>query len=87
MLHEESKSFQSNPDVRNFSALDSNPAAQTHMVTCIVRLILPCRTLAQRNGWPGFVQTFIVVDTFAQRLNSDVWCYKIVARNEQAKKK
>ena len=85
VLREASKSFQSNPDVRTFSALHSNPAAQTGMITGVVQLILPCHTFAQRNGKPGFVQMFIVVDTLAQKLNSDVWRFKIVVWNEQAK--
>ena len=55
------------------------------MITGVVRLILPRHMLTQRNGRPGFVQTFIVVDSFAQRLNSDVWRFKIVVWNEQAK--
>ena len=31
------------------------------------------------------VQSFIVVDPLAKRLNSDVWRYKIVAWDDQAK--
>ena len=68
MLREASKSFmvsQSNPDVRTFSALHSNPVAQTGTITGAVWLILPYHIFAQRNGRPGFVQTFIVVDTLA----------------------
>ena len=44
MFHESSKSFmgsQSNPDVNFFSALHSNPATQTGMITGVVQLILP----------------------------------------------
>ena len=88
ILHEASKSYmksQSNPDIRTFSALHANPAVQTGTITGAVRLILPRHTFTQRNGRPGFVQTFIVVDSFAQRLNSDVWRFKIVVWNEQAK--
>ena len=83
------KSFtgsQSNPGVRTFSVLHSNPAAQTGMITGAARLILPCHTFTQWNGRPGFVQTFIVVNTLAQRLSSAVCRFKIVAWNKQAKK-
>ena len=83
ILHEASQSF--NAHTNNFSALHSNPAIQTGIITGVVRLILPPHSFTQRNGKPGNVQSFIVVDTFAQRLNSDVWRYKIVAWNEQAK--
>ena len=82
MIREASKSFigsQSNPGVRTFSALHSNQPAQTGMITGVVWLILPCRMFLQRNGKSGFVQMFIVVDTLEQRLNSEVWSYKIVA--------
>ena len=83
MIHKASKSFTA--PTNTFSVLHSNPAAQTGVITGAVRLILPCCTFTQRNGRPGFVQTFIIVDTLAQRLNSEVWRYKIVAWNEQAK--
>ena len=83
LIHEASKCFTA-PN-NTFSVLHSNPAAKTGVVTGAVRLILPCRTFTQRNGRPGFVQTFIVVDSLAQRLNSAVWRYKIIVWNEQAK--
>ena len=46
---------------------------------------MPLHSFVQRNGLPGTVQSFIVVDALAKRLNSDVWRYKIVAWDEQAK--
>ena len=88
LLREASKKFmnlQSNPEFQTFSALHGNRAARTGTITGVVRLILPQHTFTQRNGRPGFVQSFIVVDSYAQRLNSDVWRFKIVVWNEQAK--
>ena len=88
ILHEASKSdkeSQSNPDVRAFSAPHANPALQTGTITGVVRLIFPRHMFTQRNRRPGFVQMFIVVDSFAQRLNSGVWRFKVVVWNEQAK--
>ena len=83
-----SKSYmksQSSPVFQTFSALQGNPAVQTGTITGVVQLILPCHMFTQWNGRPGFVQTFIVVNTLAQTLYSDVWCYNIVAWNDQAK--
>ena len=81
-LHEASQSFTALNNT--FSALHGNPAMQTGVITGVVHLILPPHSFTQWNGTPGFVQSFIVVDTFAQRLNSGVWRYKIVVWNEQA---
>ena len=69
----------------NFSVLHTNPTKQNGLLTGVVRLILPPHLFVQRNGVPGMVQSFIVVDSSAKRLNSDVWRYKIVAWNDQAK--
>ena len=68
-----------------FSALHSNPAKQNGVITGVVRLILEPHSFVRRNGTAGMVQSIIVVDPLAKRLNSDVWRYKIVAWNEQAK--
>ena len=88
LLHAASKKFidsHSTADAQTFLALHGNRAVQTGMITGIVRLILPRHTFTQRNGRPGFVQTFIIVNLLAERLNSDVWRFKIVVWNEQAK--
>ena len=71
--------------VQSFPALHVNRAARTGTIIGVVQLILPPHTFKQRNGRPGFVQSIIVVDFHAQRLNADVWRYKIVLWNEQAK--
>ena len=63
VIHEASKCLTA--PTNTFSALHSNPAVQTGVITGVVRLILPCCTFTQQNGRPGFVQTFIVVDTLA----------------------
>ena len=62
-----------------------NSARQNGVITGAVRLILPPHSFTRRNWATGTVQSFIVVDTLAKRLNSDVWRYKIVAWDEQAK--
>ena len=62
-----------------------NSARQNGVITGAVRLILPPHSFTRRNGATSTVQSFIVVDTLAKRLNSDVWRYKIVAWDEQAK--
>ena len=67
------------------STLHSNPAMRNGIITGSVGLILPLHSFARKNGTTGTVQSFIVVDTLAKRLNSDVWRYKIVAWDEQAK--
>ena len=88
LLHSASTKFmdsRSDSNVQTFSALPGNRAARTGTVIGDVQLILPLHTFKHRNGRPGFVQSFIVVDKHAQQLNSDVWRYKIVAWNEQAK--
>ena len=63
----------------------ANPALQNGVLTGVVRLIMSPHLFIQRNGLPGTVTSFIIVDTLAKRLNSDVWRYKIVAWDEQAK--
>ena len=88
LLHSASTKFiesHSDPGVQSFSALPGNRAARTGTIIGVVQLLLPLHTFKHRNGRAGFVQSFIVVDKHAQRLNSDVWRYKIVAWNEQAK--
>ena len=70
MIHEASKRFTA--PTETFSTIHSNVAAQTGVITGVVQLILPCRAFKQRNGRSGFVQTLIIVDTLAQRLNSEV---------------
>ena len=55
------------------------------MITGVVRLILSPHSFVRRNGATGMVQSFIVVDSLAKRQNSDVWRYKIVAWDDQAK--
>ena len=79
ILHDASQSIFSG------SPLHANPAKKNGVITGTVRLILPSHSFTRINGTTGTVQTFIVVDTFAKRMNSDVWRYKIVAWNEQAK--
>ena len=72
LLHSASTKFidsRSNPSVQTFSALPGNRAARTGTIIGEVELILPLHTLKHRNGRPGFVQSFIVVDSYAQRLN------------------
>ena len=71
--------------IQSFPPLHVNRAARTGTIIGVVQLILPPHTFKQRNGRPGFVQSIIVVDFHAQRLNADVWRYKIVFWNEQAK--
>ena len=66
VLREASKSFQSNPDVRTFSALHSNPAAQTGMITGVVQLILTHRTFAQNQAFHFFVQRYDEEELTAQ---------------------
>ena len=78
-----SKSFTA--PTTTFSPLHSNPTTETGVLTGVVSLILPPNTYTRRDGTSGFVQIFIVVDTMGRRLNSDVWRYKIVAWDEQAK--
>ena len=83
VLRKVSKTFirsQSKQNIRTFSAGSIN----WHDNWCYTVMVL-WHTFTQRNGKPGFVQMFIVVDTLSQKLNSDVWRYKIVAWNEQAK--
>ena len=48
------------------------------MITGVVRLVLEPQSFARRNGDVGIVQSIIVIDPLAKRLNSDVWRYKIV---------
>ena len=88
LIHSASTKFldsHSDPGVQSFSALHGNRATRTGTIIGVVQLILPLHTFKHRNGRSGFVQSLIVVDTHAQRLNSDVWRYKIVVWNEQAK--
>ena len=88
LLHSVSSKFaesQTDPGVQTFSALHGNRAAKTGTATGVVQLLLPIRTFKHRTGRTGFVRSFIVVDEHAQQLNADVWRYKFVAWNEQAK--
>jgi hypothetical protein len=79
VLHDTTQSFFSP------STLHSNPAKQNGVITGVVRLILPSNSFARKNGATGTVQSFIVVDTLAKRLKSDVWRYKFVVWDEQSK--
>ena len=67
------------------SVLHSNPAKRNGVITGTVRLIFPSHSFTRKNGTTGTIRTFVVADTLAKRMNSDVWRYKIVAWDEQAK--
>jgi hypothetical protein len=67
------------------STLHSNPAKQIDVITGVVRVILSSYSFVRKNGTTGTVQSFVVVDTLAKNLKSDVWRYKFVAWDEQAK--
>ena len=71
--------------LRVSSTLHSNPAKQIDVITGVVRVILSSNSFVRKNGTTGTVQSFIVVDTLAKRMKSDVWRYKFVAWDEQAK--
>ena len=68
-----------------FSALHANPAKKNGVITAVVKLILEPHAFTTRNGDDGVVQSIIVIDPLAKRLNSEVWRYKIVVWNEQVK--
>ena len=72
-------------NIDNFSKLRVNSARQNGVLTGVVRLIMPPHTFVRQNGDTGTVQSIIVVDTLAKSLNSEVWRYKVVVWNEQAK--
>ena len=82
MVNKASTSFAA--PTTTFSALHSNPTAETGVLTGLVSLILPPKSYTRRDGTSGCVQTFIVEDILGRRLNSDVWRYKIIAWGEQA---
>ena len=71
--------------ISNYSKLRVNSARQNGVLTGVVRLIMPPHTFVRKNGDTGTVQSIIVVDTLAKSLNSEVWRYKIVIWDEQAK--
>ena len=83
IIHDASQSFFAQND--KFSSLHSNSAKQNGVITGVVRLILEPHSFVRRNGTAGMVQSFIVVDPLAKRLNSEVWRYKIVVWGDQAK--
>ena len=72
-------------NISNFSKLRVNSARQNGVLTGVVRLIMRPHTFVRQNGDTGTVQSIIVVDTLAKSLNSEVWRYKVVVWNEQAK--
>jgi hypothetical protein len=55
------------------------------VITGVVRLILSSYSFVRKDGTPGAVQSVLVVDTLAKRLKSDVYRYKFVVWDEQAK--
>ena len=72
-------------NIDNFSKMRINSARQNGVLIGVVRLIMPPHTFVRQNGDTGTVQSIIVVDTLAKSLNSEVWRYKIVIWDEQAK--